>query len=99
MSDDALPLGKTAETHGKSKKKENWCALDGSWIYQLVLQMQGKNFLSTAEKVVANAEIGVSTSRRLCERPLFRLQDKRLCDEHGQTVSIKMSFLDLFFRI
>ena len=99
MSDDALPLGKTAETHGKSNK--NWCALDGSWIYQLVLQMQGKNFLSTseeefaAEKVVANAEIGVSASRRLCERPLFRcrLQDKRLCDEHGQTVSIKMSFL------
>ena len=65
--------------------------------------MQGKNFLSTseeefaAEKVVANAEIGVSASRRLCERPLFRcrLQDKKqkICDEHGQTVSIKMSFL------
>ena len=63
--------------------------------------MQGKNFLSTseeefaAEKVVANAEIGVSASRRLCERPLFRcrLQDKGLCDEHGQTVSIKMSFV------
>ena len=85
MSDDAFPLGKTAETQGKSKKKENWCALNGSWIYQLVLQMQGKNFLSTsdegfaAEKVVANAEIAVSASRRLCERPLFRcrLQDKR----------------------
>ena len=66
----------------KIKKKENWCALDGSWIYQ---QMQGKHFLSTseeefaAEKVGANAEIGMSTSRRLCERPLFRcrLQDKR----------------------
>ena len=44
---------------------------------------------------ISNAEIAVSASRRLCESPLFRcrLQDKRLCDEHGQTVSIKLSFL------
>ena len=81
MSDDALPLVKTAETHG-IKKKENLCALDGSRIYQLVLQMQGENFLLTSEeefateKVVANAEIGVSTSHSLRERP-FPMQITR----------------------
>ena len=60
--------------------------------------MQGKHFLSTSEeefaveKVVANAEIDVSTSRR----DHFSDADyttKDVCDEHGQTVSIKMSFL------
>ena len=66
--------------------------------------MQGKNFLLTseegfaAEKVVANAEIGVSASRRLCESARDHFSDadyntKDVCDEYGQTVSIKMSFL------
>ena len=77
------------------------CALDGSWIYQLVLQMQGKHFLSTseeefvAEKVVANAEIGcppaAGSARNHFSDADYKTKD--VCDEHGQTVSIKMSFL------
>ena len=63
--------------------------------------MQGKHFLSTseeefaAEKVVANAEIGVPPAAGFA-RDHFSDADyktKDVCDEHGQTVSIKMSFL------
>ena len=63
--------------------------------------MQGKNFLSTseeefaAEKVVANAEIGVSANRGSASEHFSDAdyKTKDVCDEHGQTVSIKMSFL------
>ena len=57
MSDDAI--GKTAETHRKLKKrKENWCALDGSWIYQLVLQMQGKNLFIDFRGMICSGKGG-----------------------------------------
>ena len=79
------------------------CALDGSWtwIYQLLLQMQGKTFYRLPMMDLQRKR-WLQMRKLACPpaagsgRDHFSDSDyktKDVCDEHGQTVSVKMSFL------